>query len=59
MRSLLTRLAGLGPYVKGLLGGITGILLVLLTIHLVSLYLSLLQIIQFVNTYGPKIQKLP
>jgi len=32
---------------------------VLLVIHLVQLYLSLLQIIQFVNTYGPKIQKLP
>jgi len=51
--------ATLGRYTKVFLAGAAGMVAVLLAVHLVQLYVSVLQIIQFVNTYGPKIQKLP
>jgi len=55
MRSYFARL---GLYTKVFLAGAAGMIAVLLVIHLVQLYLSLLSIINFVNTYGPKIQQL-
>lgn len=56
MRSVLARL---GLYTKVFLAAAAGMLSVLLVVHLVSVYLSVLQVIQFINVYGPKIQKLP
>jgi len=52
-------LLALGPFVKGAVGGIVGVLAVLAVLHLVNLYLALQQVIQFINVYGPKIQRLP
>ena len=52
-------LTALGPFVTGTLGGVLGVLVVLAVLHLVQLYLALQQVIQFINVYGPKIQRLP
>jgi len=52
-------LSALGPFAKGVTGAVVGTVLVLVIVHLVSLYLSLLQIVKFINVYGPKIQALP
>jgi len=54
-----TWLARLGPFIRGVLGGVLGVLVVLAGLHLVQLYLALQQVIQFINVYGPKIQRLP
>jgi len=56
MRSLLARL---GPFTKGLLGAVVGVALVFVVVHLVTLYISILRVIAFINQYAEKIVKLP
>lgn len=49
----------LGPFAKGLVGAMVGTVIVLLIIHLVTLYIALLRIITFINAYADKIKALP
>jgi hypothetical protein len=49
----------LPPFAQGVVGAALGTALVLLVLHGWQLYWALRQVIQFVNTYGPKIQALP
>lgn len=44
---------------KGIIGGVIGVAAALVLMHLITVYLSVLQIIQFINANAAKIQKLP
>ena len=47
------------PYLKGMVGAIVGGILLLLAIHAYTDHVALHQVIDFINTQGPKVVKLP
>lgn len=48
-----------GPYVKGILGAVIGLFVVVFVVHTYQDHQALHQLVGFVNAYGTRIEALP